>query len=486
LVPGETARDGICPERLTSRRVGTRSPWDRRPHSRSPACVDGRQGRRSRPPEEARVGSRRLGGNRICPCRDGIIPTYEHCSDASPPQHHHDGLFGLGRPRPDGGAAQRGRYGADARGRRDGHRRGRRADGSGGTRNRHRRTWGGAWPPCRGGLCPRRSPDGRLASGADDGQVLLWDPAQVASAAGESELQAQAVRSTAANGRRARRKTDVARVVAVHGLGQQYFGSEELRARWLPALQDGLERVGAEPLAQEELAVAFYGDLFRPRGSASAEQDADEIDQGVEEELLVAMWRTAATEEGTPGPESASETRGPGLRQRALRALNSSRFFSGLSERALIGDLREVRSYLQDAAIRRAAQNRVAAKVGSDTRVVLAHSTGSIVAYETLCAHPEWDVHMFVTLGSPLGWRLVFDNLKPPPQDGVGSWPGSTRRWTNIADTDDLVALEKRLATKFAGPVRDILVDNGARAHDLVRYLTSAETGRAIAAGLSI
>lgn len=92
---------------------------------------------------------------------------------------------------------------------------------------------------------------------------------------------------------------------------------------------------------------------------------------------------------------------------------------------------------------------------------------------------------MFVTLGSPLSWRYVFDRLEPQPENGIGSWPGGIGRWINLADVGDLVAPEKRLGPMFAGPIVDMLVDNGARAHDLVPYLTTAETGRVIAAGLS-
>jgi hypothetical protein len=278
-----------------------------------------------------------------------------------------------------------------------------------------------------------------------------------------------------------RRRTDVARVVAVHGLGQQLLGRNEVRARWLPALQDALARAGAEPLADGELTVPFYGDLFRTP-SAFAEQDAGN-DPIVDEEL-VALWRTATTEEDTPEPD-ASETRGPGVVQRALRALTSSKVFGGLSERALETFLGQIASYLNDPAIRRAAQNRVADAVGSETRIVLAHSLGSIVAYETLCAYPEWEIQLFVTLGSPLGLRPIFERLNPLPQNGIGSWPGSIKRWTNIADRGDIVALEKRLGTRFAGPVRDILIDNGVQADSLNSYLTAAETGRAIAAGLT-
>ena len=291
--------------------------------------------------------------------------------------------------------------------------------------------------------------------------------------------------ATAAGTRRVGGSARTARIVAVHGTGQQMRGPETLRTSWLPPLLDGLALAGGQEVASEDLAIAFYGDLFRPSGEATPRPDEEAFDQDLDEELLIPLWQAAAGQGDIPEAESASGAGSQGLAQRALRALNSSRFFSGISARMMVGDLRQVRSYLEEPTIRRAAQDRVAALVGPGTRVVVAHSIGSIVAYEALCAHPKWDIRMFVTLGSPLGWRYVFDRLNPPPQDGIGSWPGSTRQWTNIADSDDIVALEKRLAAKFAGPVRDILVDNGAQVHDVGRYLSAAETGRAIAAGLA-
>ena len=50
---------------------------------------------------------------------------------------------------------------------------------------------------------------------------------------------------------------------------------------------------------------------------------------------------------------------------------------------------------------------------------MVGHSLGSVVAYEALCAHPEWPVRALVTLGSPLGIRnLIFDRLVPAPAAG--------------------------------------------------------------------
>jgi hypothetical protein len=100
-----------------------------------------------------------------------------------------------------------------------------------------------------------------------------------------------------------------------------------------------------------------------------------------------------------------------------------------------------------------------------------------------LCAAPYPAVSNFVSLGSPLGIpKIVFDRLVPQPHAGTGRWPPRLRRWTNIADRADVVALTKQLAPQF-GAVTDVLVDNGARAHDMRPYLTAAETGLAILKG---
>jgi hypothetical protein len=79
---------------------------------------------------------------------------------------------------------------------------------------------------------------------------------------------------------------------------------------------------------------------------------------------------------------------------------------------------------------------------------------------------------------------VVFDRLDPAPTDGVGAWPGGVRRWTNIADPGDIVALVGTLAPRFGENVDDRPISNGIRMHDLLRYLTAHATGNAVARGL--
>ena len=286
------------------------------------------------------------------------------------------------------------------------------------------------------------------------------------------------------------------RVVCVHGVGQQRETENTLHRAWAPALCGGVGLAGGR-LAEAEVRCAFYGDLFRPPGRHLAGGDplirAQDLDQ-FEQDLLAAWWGEAArTDAAVVAPDARTlAVRTPHGAQRALRALSGSRFFAALGERALLGDLRQVRDYIHKREIRREARQRVAAAVGEDTGVLVGHSLGSVVAYEALCANPEWPVRMLVTLGSPLGIpNLIFDRLEPAPvleasagPGPRGRWPGPGRAWVNVADQGDVVALVKDLRAGFGPEVDCWLVDNGASAHDVRPYLTAVETGRAIVAGL--
>lgn len=261
-----------------------------------------------------------------------------------------------------------------------------------------------------------------------------------------------------------------------------------MHGSWHPALSDGLIRAEAGfALDASDVQCVFYGDLFRPPGRTLAFNDppldASDVADGFETELLLAWWHEAArTDEAVLAPDARTLARTPHVVQRALNSLSRSRFFAGIALRGLVLDLRQVRAYLCDPDLRAAVQQRVADVVTDRTRIVVGHSLGSVVAYEALCAHPEWPVRALLTLGSPLGIRnLVFDQLHTGVDGTSGTWPGAVEQWTNLADEGDVVALVKDLRPLFGERVRCQVVHNGARAHDATRYLNTAEAGRAVA-----
>jgi hypothetical protein len=287
----------------------------------------------------------------------------------------------------------------------------------------------------------------------------------------------------------------MARIVIVHGVGQQTKGHIDLHSELFPSLRQGLSFAGRD-IEPSDAIFADYGILYRPKSEVLAPTpyyDVTDISDPYELGLLEAWWRgAAAADEGVVPPEEETLGRTPGWVQDGLYALSQSRFFSGIAERLLIGDLKQVKTYFTDTAIRSQIRERVASYVRDDTRVVIGHSLGSVVAYETLCRNPQWPVTDFITLGSPLGLRdLVFDRLDPSPHP-VGSpgphrgrWPGSVKRWTNIVDGGDIVCLVENLRPLFGKQVGHIRLHNGSHAHDVRPYLTDRLTGMTISRAMS-
>lgn len=291
------------------------------------------------------------------------------------------------------------------------------------------------------------------------------------------------------------RLIDVTVVVGVHGIAQQYRGPNELRAEWLPALRDGLTAAGHHSLSkgfrEEDLEVSFFGDLFRPEGAMGSLPDytADHLTSKLEINLLTSLYNSALQSEPTLEPPNRAMGRMRVSAQVMVDRILRSRTFAGLiPERVFVGSLKQVLLFLTDNNVKRAILDRVHNVIGLDTRVVVGHSLGSIVAYEYLCKYRPERVELLVTLGSPLGIRnVVFDRLTPAPDSEGGEWPGEISKWINIADRNDCVALRKDLSPLFPPrrdglPVEDLLINVGGFTHHKVGpYLNTKVLGDALA-----
>jgi hypothetical protein len=106
-------------------------------------------------------------------------------------------------------------------------------------------------------------------------------------------------------------------------------------------------------------------------------------------------------------------------------------------------------------------------KYQDDEIMLIAHSMGSIIAYDVLTFMvPDIDIHTFVTIGSPLGFpviqgkiatewhakRLVPPKLKTPP--------GVKKHWYNLADHKDRIALIYDLSDNFQPNYRGVVAED--------------------------
>lgn len=129
------------------------------------------------------------------------------------------------------------------------------------------------------------------------------------------------------------------------------------------------------------------------------------------------------------------------------------RLFASAATRRL---MHEATRYLKNrdgvgAAVRASVRARLEAAWRSDERVLLlGHSLGSVIAYDTLWELTHVDrrngeVSLFVTLGSPLGTRFVQRSVKGANEAGEARYPHNIRRWVNLTARGDATALKPRI-----------------------------------------
>lgn len=141
-----------------------------------------------------------------------------------------------------------------------------------------------------------------------------------------------------------------------------------------------------------------------------------------------------------------------------------------VADAVLAAKLQDLSKYYKNAGKRNAMRNRLRDKLlnSSGERIMLiAHSMGSIIAYDVLREMGRQDrdfrVDHFVTIGSPLGLPHVKDKIWK--ENHLVRTPSVVRKWTNFADRRDPVALDVHLSDDYKEndadvKVRDDLVIN--------------------------
>jgi hypothetical protein len=350
-----------------------------------------------------------------------------------------------------------------------------------------------------------------------NGQILAsgQGPAEVTGGYDAHEPQARIVAGLQGS----RGEQTMAEIVLIHGMAQEQESADSLEARWIPALAGGVRVAGYPALADRisrsrqpadaiEVRMGAYGDLFLTPGAQGSDHDLNDL--GAEElalaEALAAEWLNRAAERDRhPDHDTAVLELGyldpshetQGIREETARAvLNAAtrlRWFAtgamALVERSVNKSLRQVTKYMTDPGLREQIQNRVTPLIGPETKIIIGHSLGSVIAYDLAVSHSGARIPLLLTIGSPLGLRsIIYDRLIPQPP----GYPAPVRRWVNIADRNDLVAAEPDLTTLFDRnrPADSTLesawtVDNGAKPHQGEYYLGKLEAGKPIAETLT-
>ncbi|QFR02263.1 hypothetical protein F9278_45885 [Streptomyces phaeolivaceus] len=264
-------------------------------------------------------------------------------------------------------------------------------------------------------------------------------------------------------------------IVGVHGIrcyrylteaGSAELAGEALAAEWSEAL--GL------PPEPRTLHTAYYAPLLH-LGTAQGSDEAELLPPGGQR--LLVEWVSAL---GAP----TEVTMGRGTKPVRQAAEWLAERYGAAARRFVIMLCREADTYVSDpGSPRRAAVRAELGRVLEERKpkVVIAHSLGSVVAYETLW-HSPVELDLLVTLGSPLGMPHAFFerlSLGEGNDENKGQRPPKVRRWVNIADVGDIVALPRDLPSRFPGIDAHYEVSLGLVAsHKATRYLAQSELAR--------
>lgn len=295
-------------------------------------------------------------------------------------------------------------------------------------------------------------------------------------------------------------------IVAIHGINMHRSQRTAMRESWRAAMVEGLVNVRSRHAEALTVECAFYGHEYND-GKAGTEPEyaAIDLEAGFEKELVLAIGaaldsgrdndsRTGSgtgTATGTPTrtgePPEETKLYLPGGVQRALALIQRSNLFDGRDSR-LIAFVKQVNRYLTDPDFRQRVHREMETAMAHSPRLVVAHSLGSVIAYDWLRENHVEHPPALITLGSPLGLESIRRRVSISARGGGRpSWPGQARTWTNIAAGHDAVATVKKLAPLYAEDIRDLPCDNPRKsAHSAVVYLANVHTARTIDAVLDM
>jgi hypothetical protein len=293
----------------------------------------------------------------------------------------------------------------------------------------------------------------------------------------------------------------MAELVMVHGIGPQDETEQQLHEDWTRALARALRENGraesADRLDGESVSVgmAYYRHLFAPYAprddydvplSAPMAITGEEIAKDIIENIRDHASNPSDTAQAAHALDELDAELGPVQGPYAPLRLMVSMLgrlgpiarsgFAALSSTGVF-HLGQVAAYLHDETVREQAIEAVLSQVTPGTKAVVAHSLGTVVAYEAL-HRLEQPLPLLLTFGSPLGLRsIIRGQLRPQPL----SSPSHVKRWVNVADRDDYIVATLRLRTLLpdndAVLERTRLVKNrNSRPHSAVEYLKHWQT----------
>ncbi|OPY99273.1 hypothetical protein A5906_26495 [Bradyrhizobium sacchari] len=273
----------------------------------------------------------------------------------------------------------------------------------------------------------------------------------------------------------------------IHGRSQQGRDPAELKSIWMDTLHRGAAKINRNLPDDLEVVFPYYGDKLDELARQSEiplTNDVQAKGNPVDDDFLKFQASVAESMRQGAGITNAqvqqefgtnTTERGPqnfAWVQAIIRAID--RNAGAASQTTIETIMRDVYLYTTRAGVRDEVDRIVGPALNEKPCVVIAHSLGSVVAYNVLRTdRRNLNVKAFITVGSPLAIRAIRDQLRP-----IG-FPAPAKAWYNAFDPRDVVALYPLDAANF--PVSPTIenygkVRNGTdNRHGIIGYLDDVD-----------
>jgi len=259
-------------------------------------------------------------------------------------------------------------------------------------------------------------------------------------------------------------------IIGIHGLGNKP-PPKTLKAWWKLSLREGLKQIGAADTFFD-FELAYWADYMYSTPLNRRIKDADHP-LYIEDPYF-------------PAPQGVEPEKPSELRQKILDYVdgqlnklflneNLSINYQSITDFIIHHFFRDLEAYYNDYCVKKTLQ-ACEAKVAIGLHLadvlrkhrekkimLIAHSMGSIIAYDVLTAYaPEVDIDTLVTIGSPLGLpviqrKLMVDNKSGDALNKMLRTPENIlQNWYNLSDLKDKISIDYRIGDDFAANSRQV------------------------------
>jgi hypothetical protein len=284
-------------------------------------------------------------------------------------------------------------------------------------------------------------------------------------------------------------------VVGVHGIWQGRTDGDRLSRAWTQALTQSLQ-VKDSSTAALDVRVAWLTPLLNaPNLTLGSDEDAlADLRRADDDELAFVSAALADALDDLDATEVAAFVQA-GQTLAGLPAFLSplARFLAAVDGRwrqsgaMMVRLIHEVYAYLYRPEIGFQVRRRVVTSAPKSATVAVAHSLGSVIAYDLLRRGELPEITHLVTMGSPLAWPTIQRGLADSwaQQDHGPRNPLDSIEWTNVHDPQDPVTAHRLLAPSWPNVTDHAVTNPPLDTHGALHYLRQSATAAATLRGLS-